>query len=83
MQRGLLGYWCGYNKGFMCAEPATPQECDAIQARYEKALNPKPLTLNRHAPRVRRHSSQVCIKSKPLTLNRHAPRVRRPSSQVC
>jgi hypothetical protein len=32
MQRGLRGYWCGYNKGMMCTEQATPEECEEIAA---------------------------------------------------
>lgn len=35
MQRGLRGYWCGYNKGMMCTEQATPEECEAIAASNE------------------------------------------------
>ena len=35
-QRGLRGYWCGYNRGMMCTESATPQECDDIAASNKK-----------------------------------------------
>lgn len=35
-QRGLRGYWCGYNKGMMCTEQSSPEECEAISAHNEK-----------------------------------------------
>ena len=31
-QRGLRGYWCGYNSGMMCTQTSSPHECEVLSS---------------------------------------------------